>query len=291
MPVNRRKEEEKEIFRMVIRETRKLYFDRFSENKFDLESYDFRIQKIINDYYSLIGYGTAAEPADGGEDWALLKAFARSGKLDSDFVVFDVGAHWGEYLELCQAIIPFGKYHCFEPTGKSFSKLKALVEDQKWDNVSLNKMAISDKRNRKTPMYVHIEGAAQASLTDIDLEHRDVKFDYVEKVVTDTLENYCSEKKIKEIDLLKIDTEGWEYKIIESIMPMINRGQIKAIQFEFGVCHLDTRNYFKDFWKLLKDRYDFYRVHPYGLIKISNYREEYEVFQVVNYYLELNEKR
>ena len=50
------------------------------------------------------------------------------------------------------------------------------------------------------------------------------------KVRVNTLFNYCKKNKISEIDLLKIDTEGWDFEVIKGCGEMIKH--IKYIQFE-----------------------------------------------------------
>lgn len=51
------------------------------------------------------------------------------------------------------------------------------------------------------------------------------------KIWVDTLFEYCKRNKIKSIDLLKIDTEGYDFEVIKGCRKMIEN--IKYIQFEF----------------------------------------------------------
>jgi FkbM family methyltransferase len=46
----------------------------------------------------------------------------------------------------------------------------------------------------------------------------------------DTVENYCNKNGIESIDLLKIDTEGWDFEVIRGCGAMLDK--IKYIQFE-----------------------------------------------------------
>lgn len=85
-----------------------------------------------------------------------------------------------------------------------------------------------------------------------------------------------------EIDLFKMDIEGHEYSLLNSIAPsdLIN---INAIQFEFGGANIDSRTYFRDFWNLLSDYFTIYRMTKFGLAKIARYREIDETLMTTNY--------
>ena len=94
---------------------------------------------------------------------------------------------------------------------------------------------------------------------------------------------------IEQINFLKVDVEGNEYKVFSGAQGMINQGRIKHIQLEFGGCNIDSRTFFRDFWDLLSNKYDFYRIMRDGLIKIEKYTEAHECFLYQNIYLQLNQ--
>ncbi len=62
-----------------------------------------------------------------------------------------------------------------------------------------------------------------------------------------TLDSYCKNKNITQIDFLKMDIEGNEYKALLGACEMIENGAINSIQIEFGGCNVDSRTYFKDY--------------------------------------------
>ena len=53
-----------------------------------------------------------------------------------------------------------------------------------------------------------------------------------EKVRIDTIDNYCRKNKILKIDLLKIDTQGYEDKILKGCKTMLKNKCITAIEVE-----------------------------------------------------------
>lgn len=86
-----------------------------------------------------------------------------------------------------------------------------------------------------------------------------------------TLDEFCSERGIDKIDLLKIDTEGNELSCLLGAKELLERGAIGAIHFEFNEMNAVSHATFKDFWDLL-DGYDFARLLPGGrLLPITKY--------------------
>ena len=120
-------------------------------------------------------------------------------------VIFDVGANSGIYSLISASSNRNSEIHAFEPNKKI---INLLIDNLKANNlekrVHVIKKAISDKK----------------SVTEID--------DYGaagELITTDTisLDEYVSENSIKELDLLKVDVEGFEPKVIEGAMKTIKK--------------------------------------------------------------------
>ena len=73
------------------------------------------------------------------------------------------------------------------------------------------------------------------------------------------LDNYCDEKKINKIDLLKIDTEGHEYFVIKGSTNALIK--IKYIYFEHHYDDMLIKGYkYSDIHSILK-KYNFIRIY------------------------------
>lgn len=101
--------------------------------------------------------------------------------------------------------------------------------------------------NSRSILYSNESGSGLGSLTKRKLDHFGIDFSVEENIELIRFDEYSVNNIIdKDIDLLKIDVEGHELKVLEGVGEKIKN--IKIIQFEFGGCNIDTKTYFQDYW-------------------------------------------
>lgn len=201
-------------------------------------------------------------------------------KEDVD-VIFDIGANYGNYTDELLKHYPKAKYFLFEPGKVPYQHLLNKFKD--FPNIKIFNNAVSDK-NSTQPLYYDKKGSGLASLTKRKLDHFDIKFDEfeeVELISLNTLFKDNFDNNSFKVNFCKIDIEGHELTVLQSIKK--NYEKFSLIQFEFGGCNIDSRTYFQDFWYLLKDNFDIYRIGPSGPILIEKYSEVDESFVMTNY--------
>jgi hypothetical protein len=98
-----------------------------------------------------------------------------------------------------------------------------------------------------------------------------------------TLYDFIVQEKISEIDFLKMDVQGFEFKILQGAKSLLHGDKIKFIQFEFDEPNIEARVFFKDFWNLLSPKYDIYHSLFNGLVKIDQYDYTLENYRCMNY--------
>lgn len=224
-----------------------------------------------------VGGGYAIK--NSGEKQALYWYFTSFNIKDS-YCVFDVGASQGEFAnDIIEILGDKANIYCFEPQTKCHDSLTNEFSHQ--NNVSIFNFALS-KENTTGNIYFSSEGEAIASLTpNILIQNAgDVR---QKEITIKTLDSFCADKGISEIDLLKIDVEGHEIDVLLGSERMLKNGAIKCIQFEFGQTCLSTRVFMLDFFELLGDKYDFYRVLRNGVYKVKDYNYGLEIFKITNY--------
>jgi FkbM family methyltransferase len=237
--------------------------------------FDFKMQiaqLVLRD----CGFGSGGAVADSNEQavFGLIKS--------QKPLLFDVGAHVGEYTALFKSRFPDGSAHCFEPSRRHFDLLRE--KSASLSNIELHCCALGSEEGEAT-LYRPSAVSGLASLTKRRLDHFSIDMEIQEKVQVTTLDRVVEDRGIGHIDLLKIDVEGHELDVLRGAKEMLEAGRIDTIQFEFGGCNLDTRTNLQDFYYLLKEQHRFalFIVTPAGLKAIDAYREAYEQYVTSNF--------
>jgi FkbM family methyltransferase len=229
----------------------------------------------------LMGIGAGAGVFASGERaiFPLLRRQARP-----PYCVFDVGANRGQFLRLTLDSIGTEEFavHCFEPGRGTFAM---LASDAKVDSrVHLNNLGLGRERGNLQLHYDKV-GSGLASLTRRNLDHFGIDFSATETVAIDPLDQYCAERAIERVHLLKIDIEGHELDALAGARRMFAARAIDLVSFEFGGCNIDTRTFFRDFWYFFAEAgMRIYRISPSGQLRaIVAYREILEQFRTTNF--------
>lgn len=236
-------------------------------------------QKFYENLYGFslngMGYGYGGGINLNGEE-ILLKKLSKKIK---NGVIFDVGANKGDYSLILNQYFENVKIFAFEPVKKTYQKLKNNFNFSK--NIFPINLGLGNKIEKKT---IYFDNKISEIAT---LHNRKIKLQNKELINLETLDNFCKINEIKEIEFLKIDVEGNDLFVLEGAKEMIDKNKIKRIQFEFGIRNVDSKTFFIDFWDLLNEKYNFYRIFNKGIFPIKKYSEKLEIFTGMNYYLEL----
>ena len=169
----------------------------------------------------------------------------------NDLVFFDVGSNLGENIKFIKKT--FGnnvEIHAFEPSKESYNTLK-----QRFPKINLNNTAISNYIGNSTFYERNI--SSQSSLNErINHPLDGVKNKYTVEV--STLDEYVEDKGIKKIDLLKIDTEGNDYKVLDGAQKLLSKIDVKLIKIEclFDLVNSEDESEFKKIFDILSN-FDF----------------------------------
>src|SRR5688572_26258253 len=232
---------------------------------------------------SLFGmnYGGGGLIESSGEIWALENVIRPRLNAIAHPVVFDVGANVGDYSTTVKERLPTARIYAFEPAAKTYQDLAKHISEQDGDgNIRTYNLGFSDV-DRTAGLYSYAVAGEKASLL-ASLDRRlptqvvNVDVESSESVQLKTIDNFCAAEEIHAIDLLKLDVEGHEVSVLRGARGLLDKGAIGIIQFEFGPANIYSRTFFYDFWSLLADNYDFYRIIPNGVVPITYYGEHRE---------------
>ncbi len=163
-------------------------------------------------------------------------------------VLFDVGANHGAYTRFLHRLSPGSRIHAFEPHPKTFASLRQRTAGPL---VTLVNMAVSD-RSGTMQLYdfAEADGSTQASLAQASVGMFDP--DTVSHTVeVTTIDAYMAKTGTGIVDFLKIDTEGFDINVLRGAKGALDRGAIKAIQFEFIPANIAMRVTMRDFFEIL----------------------------------------
>lgn len=207
-----------------------------------------------------------------GEQW-FLDTFLRDKDIKT---IIDVGANTDPYgLEK-----PDVKVYALEPHPGTFKKLIENTKDYK--NIFCFPLGLSDKPGKAILYDMTKEGTALATLQKDMLEKQYRQKLVKSQIVLTTLDEFARKQKINRIDLLKIDTEGNEYKVLQGAKKTLANKEVRYILFEFNEMNAYGRVFFRDFCEFLEG-YSLYRLLPDGLADLGKYRPiTHELFAFQN---------
>jgi FkbM family methyltransferase len=193
-------------------------------------------------------------------------------------IFFDIGANHGAYtLQVLKFFPPNTYCYLFEPQETLCKELCNTFAENK--NVTVIEKGCGS-RQEKLKLYSFENIDTLASLYNSFKGNTSEAFSTIDII---RLDDFLNENSIPHIDLIKIDVEGHEFDVLRGMKTCIEQKKVDVIQFEFGSFNLISRIFFKDFWELLHNDYDIYRILKDGLFKIKAYSPDMEIFDTTNF--------
>jgi len=208
--------------------------------------------------------------------------------IRKDLIIsIDVGANVGKYTNLLLSETN-SEIISFEPLKAAFRELKK-IEKEYPNRLKVFNYAIGDE-NTNLELNFSDEKSEKATFSkDIDklsfFDHEKNK-----KIMTDivTLDSFFLDNSSllnkKNIDLIKIDTEGFELEVIKGAKDTIENKRPKYIQLEFNWHQLFKNHSMYKFSQYLNN-YELFQILPFGekLIKVDPRRPEANIFHLSNF--------
>jgi FkbM family methyltransferase len=227
-------------------------------------------------------YGMNYSSPNFSENGELVAMRYVCGKLAGTHpIVFDVGANVGDWSNaFLNQFLGDATIYAFEPASATF---ETLVRRTSGRLVHAHQCGLGDA-DGKSELFNADPDSTIASMYPLAQDHA-WRTEAREAIIIRTVDSFCSEHGITKIDFLKLDIEGHEIAAIQGAQRMLKEGAVRFIQFEFGFRQMDSRTYFRDFWKMLSTQYQIFRIVQDGLYPILAYGQEREVFVGVSNYL------
>ncbi len=143
--------------------------------------------------------------------------------VPADAVILDVGAHAGQYTKLFAKMAPDGRVFAFEPAAYARGILRTVVRWHRLRNVTVVASGLSDAPGHAaitTPLKA--SGSVGFGLAHLGEETRFERF-IREDIPVTTLDDFVDANALTRLDLVKIDVEGWEIRILRHATRAIER--------------------------------------------------------------------
>ena len=210
-------------------------------------------------------------------------------KVKKNATLFDVGAHHGESINNFIKYFDYSNIHSFEASKKNFNTLKNKIKKHIDNRIFLNNFGLSDlNKSLKIKQFQETSSTTLSKINhDSKYFKRKIKVLGLKEnkkiyensdVKLNQLDNYCEEKKIIKIDLLKIDTEGHEYFVIKGSTNTLSK--IKYIYFEHHYDDMLIKGYtYSDIHDLLK-KHNFVKVYKSKMFFRKTFEYIYENLKI-----------
>ncbi|MBT6438568.1 MAG: FkbM family methyltransferase [Flavobacteriales bacterium] len=179
-------------------------------------------------------------------------------------IVFDVGANIGQFSLHCHEVFDESYIYSFEPIKSTFDKLKNRTRI--YNNISCFNIAFGNEKGveeiflRRRSIYNSLNPLVNVRTSDSQES---------QQIEIDTIDLFCKSKNIEHIDILKVDTEGFDLNVLKGAESMIIARKVKFIlievTFDKDNAHNSSYNIISSFLK----EFD-YKIHGFYNQSLNN---------------------
>ncbi len=187
------------------------------------------VKKILNKVLATLGYKMSRLTK---EEFGLnmehdMKKIFRLIEPQKTPIIFDVGANVGQSVTKFKGYSANAEIHTFEPSLETY---KTLVNNTKqYNKVVHNNFGLGAEK-KEVKFYANQLDDISSFLEPTSLLWGETKKTEVLKVYT--LDHYCEQQNISKINILKIDTQGYDLEVLKGGKRMLQEKRIDIIQME-----------------------------------------------------------
>lgn len=145
----------------------------------------------------------------------------------------DVGANRGQTIQFLQRAFKNPIIHAFEPSTQSFEYLQSGSYPL---SIYFYNFALGAENTQD--QFINYEASVLSSFLELEQNQRslfkDVKIQNKEVVNIKTLDTFLQEIDIDKIDLLKVDTQGYDFNVLKGASDHLKDGSIDHVLIELN---------------------------------------------------------
>jgi FkbM family methyltransferase len=189
-------------------------------------------KKLINGLLATAGYKVIRLPRSNISGQYLFEDIKMVLETDSP-VCLDVGANRGQTIDCMLEAFGSPVIHAFEPSADTFSK---LLKKNYPKSVHLHQCAMGSVSGRQA--FFNYGDSQLSSFLRLDQAtanpFRLVQENGTEQVDIETVDRFVSQQSMPELDLLKIDTQGFDFEVLKGSSATLAAGKIKCVLVEIN---------------------------------------------------------
>ncbi|MBK1645073.1 hypothetical protein CKO25_10495 [Thiocapsa imhoffii] len=191
-----------------------------------------KLKRLVNGAFAPFGLRIISSPRDALTGRYL---FEDLGKLigSPSPIILDVGANSGQTIDALLDVFVSPKIYAFEPSSIIFRDLesKCYPENVQIYNYGLGARSevrsFRNYRNSLLSSFLDLSASDQNPFRKTGLSRK-------EKVRIETVDSFLESQGIKQLNLLKIDTQGFEMEVLRGAGSSFKAGQINFVQLEMN---------------------------------------------------------
>ena len=180
-------------------------------------------------------------------------------KRNRDFIIFDVGANIGQTAKFYNSLLSKPQIYSFEPVLSTFDQLKSNIKES---NITCFNHALGAKKG-KVEILTSSKSGSNSLVKDVYSNFDTVQTEIIE---VHTVDEVLKKLNLDRIDILKIDTEGFDLEVLHGSINILSSKKVKYVFCEVGFNNESNKGNFYEINKFLRKHdfwlcgfYDFYR--------------------------------
>lgn len=207
----------------------------FQKQGFVDDVFGFKLYQNVDDIDVHYGHFSGKELKDVGRLWQDGELSFLVNEIKQGYKVIDIGANVGIIsLLLSKLVGPQGRVIAFEPGPISFKILELNVLINGCKNIQPVNMAVSSKSGKEN-LFISQGGESDNQVSEHAL---DWGFERRASIVIETvsLDEYLKNNNINntEIDYIKMDTQGGEYKVLQGMKNILSQNKKIRLTIEYA---------------------------------------------------------
>lgn len=194
-------------------------------------------------------------------------------------VVYDVGANVGQWASSAGACFSKAALHLFEPVPATFSQLEANLRDKKLAASAYN-VGLGDVSCTSVFSLGSDSTVATACKIEGMIFHNEIYTSHVTCRI-ERADAFIINEGLPQPDYVKTDCEGMDLRALKGFGSLLQG--VRALQFEYGVFNIGSRDMLVDYWNFLGERgFRVGKIFPHT-VEFCDYHFSMENFRAANF--------